>query len=141
MWKLGLRPRNSQKGIYKRNCRCSADERDKREEKKRRDTEKKSTEEKKEERKIRGDRNENRDKKLRIQKKREQKEILGGTRKREHERKKAIQYKMKEKNVPKGGMVCVGTAAAAIGVGGDVRAVARLLQQGHDVAISLLLLL
>ncbi len=23
MWKLGLRPRNSQKGIYKRNCRCS----------------------------------------------------------------------------------------------------------------------
>jgi hypothetical protein len=37
-------------------------------------------------------------------------------------------------------MVCVGTAAAAR-VGGDVRAVARLLQQGHDVAISVLLLL
>jgi len=37
-------------------------------------------------------------------------------------------------------MVCVGTAAAA-GGGGDVRAVARLLQQGHDVAISVLLLL
>ncbi len=39
-------------------------------------------------------------------------------------------------------MVCVGTAAAR--VGGDVglvRAVARLLQQGHDVAISVLLLL
>jgi|688.fasta_scaffold1125229_1 hypothetical protein len=41
-------------------------------------------------------------------------------------------------NVPKGGMVCVGTAADA-GVGGNVRAVARILQQGHDVAISLLL--